>query len=255
MNTRSRHGGTHASNEATVTTPVQRSRTRGQRRSTRNALPMNAATVPNADASQPANLTQEETVRRLREDEKAQEQRLHSLRMQIEATPAWRREQRLNGVRANSGVPRLAQREQPRIGTFAGYTIRASQSDSSSVLQQLAALHEAVARIGAQSGSSSQISDRLESMIHHTRISSGSIHEDSLALPSGNLVSTPAPTGMLDAVAVRGTSGQYVTPQDLAGVLREVLQGNTRTDSDKRADGKRKGAAGRLTVLDVCVRM
>ncbi|KAJ8682223.1 hypothetical protein QAD02_018015 [Eretmocerus hayati] len=41
---------------------------------------------------------------------------------------------------------------------------------------------------------------------------------------------------MLDAVAVQGTSGQYVTSQDLADVLHEVLHENIRADSGDQAE-------------------
>ncbi|KAJ8682222.1 hypothetical protein QAD02_018014 [Eretmocerus hayati] len=122
--------------------------------------------APRRDAKELADLTQEETVQRLREDKQAQEQHLQFLQMQVEVTQARQREvrhkleQQLGAVRANSGAPRRSQHKHPHIGTSTRDMNRASESESSSVMQQLAALQGAVARIEAQSSSSSQVSDR-----------------------------------------------------------------------------------------------
>ncbi|KAJ8671259.1 hypothetical protein QAD02_002518 [Eretmocerus hayati] len=87
MNTRSgRGGGTRAMQDSARTTPAPRSRARGQMRSSSGALPSDAATGPIAATSQPADLSQEEIMRRLREDEEAHEQHLRFLQMQVEVT-------------------------------------------------------------------------------------------------------------------------------------------------------------------------
>ncbi|KAJ8671270.1 hypothetical protein QAD02_002529 [Eretmocerus hayati] len=152
-------------------------------RSSRGALPIDAATGPIAAASQQADLSQEEIMRRLREDEEAHKQHLRFLQMQVEVTQARQREvrrkleQQLEAVHVNNDAPGRAQLEQAPPAAAAGGNHRLSESNSSSVLQQLAALRKAVARIKAQSSTSSQMSDELESMNPRNRNSSDMVHD------------------------------------------------------------------------------
>ncbi|KAJ8685803.1 hypothetical protein QAD02_021596 [Eretmocerus hayati] len=213
MNTRSgRGGGTRAMQDSAGTTPAPRSRARGQMRSSRGALPIDVATGPIAAASQPADLSQEGMMRRLREDEEAHEQHLRFLQMQVEVTQARQREvrrkleQQLEAVHVNNDAPGRAQLEHAPPAAAAEDNHRLSESDSSSVLQQLAALQKAVARIEAQSSTSSQMSDELESMNPRNPNSSDMVHDTPPALPHERPGSTPAQQIMPDAAAVTGTS-------------------------------------------------